>query len=399
MTDYPHVLGRAAAIMLVVCLAAAPAAWAQHHIGTPGISAPGTTRLNSLDQTSVGQFNAYSYGLGTPSAVYSGTGMGGGMAMPSLRSGLGGAAAPGGYTLPGFGLPGLPGGGATLPGTGSKTLYSALGPQTDMGADTLSKQITAITDPGRMAGAALMNAFVLDKTAVLEDNDKAITTFVPTAVDPANPSRYVDLLIKGEQAMRARRYREAADLFAQVRHVAPQAPESLLSEAHAEFGTANYWVMANDIRLALLGFPELPLAKIQLRAFFANSAEFVDLRDQLRHVAGDEVAPAVATAPATPVAGQAASVDASVLLSLAYVEWFDGHAQAARQHLVAAARVSTDPLLSDAIETFWKGVVQAGGAKGQLVEQAGLVEGSRTARSLEPTTPPPALAPAAPKPS
>ena len=383
--QYPR--GVAAAVVLVVCLSVSPAALAQRFRAnaTGSISSPGSLRINTVDSSSVGQFNNYSYGLGSPGAVYSG---GGGIGRAVPRGPFGGGAGASGS--PSFSMPGAPGfaGGA---GTGTTTLYRATGPETDMGNGMLSRQLTLLTRPDRMTGAALMSSFVLDKTAVLQQEGQPLTTFVPGAIDPENPNRYVELLIEGEQAMRNRRYRDAADVFIQVRHVAPRAPESLLSQAHAELGTGNYWLMANDIRLAIQEFPELPLAKIELRGFFANSAEFVDLREQLRRAAGVAGLSAATSAPSTAPAA-VDHVDATVLLSLAYVEWFDGNGAVARKYLVQAARISTDPLLSDGIEVFWRGIVRAGGAQGELVEQAGLVAGQRTAEGLAS----PSAVPAAP---
>ncbi len=180
----------------------------------------------------------------------------------------------------------------------------------------------------------------------------------------------------GEDALRSRRYRDAISSFSELRLFAPQAPEPLLNLAHACLGIGNYWSMAGYVRQALAEYPQLVQQRIELRAFFANSTEFVGLRESLRQAASATLADSAAASGPAGDRRTAAHVDASTLFAMVYVEWFDGNVDDARKFLIEAARASTDPFLSEAIETFWQGMVQSGRASGCLIEQAGLVTAS-----------------------
>ncbi len=307
----------------------------------------------------VGTFQRYSYGLGATGRRGGG---GGGVLSQSLSAGsytisrgrASAAASPMGGSLRGV-LGGGPagsqviyqpqgpnlavdvgGGGSSLGGLGEGALS---GPTNTLGDPETVSRLSAVE---RAMGSVVVEAFGL----AAEDVEPAgpLTSLAPTE----GGGLYGQFLREGDARFRQRDYLEAEHQFQMSLDIARKAPESLLSLAHASFALNQYPLSAYYLRRAAEVFPELALAPVALRSFFADDAEFDTVLGYLR-----------AHLEANPD-------DAAGLFTLGYVLWFDGQTAAAADALRRAAQINAEPLLREGLEAFWAGCLASGQVEGAL---------------------------------
>ncbi len=209
------------------------------------------------------------------------------------------------------------------------------------------------------ANRQMRTRFGLTETTLVKA--KALTTLAPD-----NRGQYASLLRAGENALKIRQYIQATNDFTLANYISPRSPETLVSLANADFGREQYAMMAYHLRLAIKFLPELPCVNLQLRRFYRNPEEFIDLRTKL--ITRTRLWPR----------------DAKLWLVLAYVQWFDDNTAEAVAALRTALQTSTDPALTVAIEQFWEGCVSTGKAGGPLLIARPT---SRPAPKAEPQSP------------
>ena len=208
-------------------------------------------------------------------------------------------------------------------------------------------------------GAARAYVQALEKAFVsqLSDRSKPLTSLVP-----ARPSDYQLHMARGDRAFRSGNFHLAYVEFRIANDLGNRDPESFLCLTHAQFalsrysyGTASYFLQQSLRRM-----PELPLANLHPRGFYGAAAKYAEhmvaLQEYLER---------------NPTDGEA-------LLLLAYFRWFSEarDAEATEKALASAiawAARRNDPHLAEAIETFWRGMVQTGVVSGTL-KPAGLAE-------------------------
>ena len=196
----------------------------------------------------------------------------------------------------------------------------------------------------------------------LDKSDQPITSLVP---DQAG--RYRNYMARGEEHFRSGDFAFAFTQFRLANDVIGRSPETLLSMAHAKFAIArfSYASAAFYLRKALKYLPELPLAPLRPKAFYNNLATFgeqiVHLEDHLEE---------------SPYDGEA-------LLLLAYFRWFTDEPDVKTAHsaLSKALAVSRTDETTEAIETFWDGMVASGKVSGKLLPTPAKKVDSPTGRS------------------
>ena len=182
----------------------------------------------------------------------------------------------------------------------------------------------------------------------LDKSDQPITSLVPD-----QGGRYRNYMARGEEHFRSGDFAFAFTQFRLANDIIGRSPETLLSMAHAKFATArlSYASAAFYLRKALKYLPELPLAPLRPKAFYNNPATFGEhifhLEDHLEK---------------SPYDGEA-------LLLLAYFRWFtdEPDVKTARSALSKALAVSHTDETTEAIETFWDGMVASGKVSGKLL--------------------------------
>jgi len=182
----------------------------------------------------------------------------------------------------------------------------------------------------------------------LDKPDQPITSLVPD-----QGGQYHNYMARGEEHFRSGDFAFAFTQFRLANDIIGRSPETLLSMAHAKFATArfSYASAAFYLRKALKYLPELPLAPLRPKAFYNNPATFGEhlfyLEDHLEK---------------SPYDGEA-------LLLLAYFRWFtdEPDVKTARSALSKALAVSHTDETTEAIETFWDGMVASGKVSGKLL--------------------------------
>lgn len=332
---------------LVVCLGLCVSAFGQ---GRDSFVVGGLRGIGSQYNFGSERFRQYSFGLGSTSG---GRGQGGilgnsisnpysfnvaasSMAEPSRRaSGVFDGGTRSVYQPLGAGRNvGMAGG---LGGSTTVSAFSSFG-----AGDGVAASFSRLAKSDLAVALSVMESFDVSQTRVTQPGEE-VTSFVPDAT-----SQYADQLRTGEQAMKTGQYQAALERFRLANHLARRNPESLLSLAHANYALGKYGLTAHYLRRAIAYFPELPQARIRLRSFFRDSAEFLGLRDRLRKRIGR------------------LPNDAALWFSLAYVEWFDGDEDATAEALRKAAQACRDPLLADAVEAFWEGCLTTRKITGEL---------------------------------
>ncbi len=304
------------------------------------LSTPGN--LQTIGQSGASyNFNTYSYGLGTLAKPSPGTGgaalrstIGSALSF-SLRSSLASSRSSSGSTT-----------GLIKPAPAGSRLYTPSGSavQSPGGSGGVGKALLSGNRP--ILGAAHAYLEALGAGSMGGDaNSKAVSSLVP-----AEPSRYKDLLERGEEAFRDGRFTNARLQFQLANDIGGRDPESLLSLAHTAFAlsTVSYAKPANYISRALRYFPELPLVPLRPRDFYGDRITYAQHLQRLRKQ--------VRSAP----------TDAEAHLVLAYFEWFGGRGEVAREYLATAARYAATPELAEAIDTFWAGMLASGKISGPL---------------------------------
>lgn len=205
----------------------------------------------------------------------------------------------------------------------------------------ISRQFAEYADA--VANESIASQSLRRETGLLGQRQGPITSLVP-----AGEGIFHQLMKEGEAAFRNAQYVEAEQKFDLAFELGRYSLECVLSQAHARLAIGRYASMAYEIRRAVALYPALPRANFQIRALFRNPAEYVEMRERLR--SRTERWPN----------------DARQWFALGYMEWFDNDPQAAREALMTAARVCTDPDLAEAIETFWQGCVSTGKIEGHL---------------------------------
>ena len=162
-------------------------------------------------------------------------------------------------------------------------------------------------------------------------------------------------MAKGDRSFRRGNYRDAYTNFQIANDLGDHDPESYVCLLHTEFALSaySYAKACYFLEQALRYMPELPLANLRPRGFYDNEAKYaqklIALVDHIDKRPSDHEA----------------------VLLLAYFRWFEDKrdVNATRKLLakaLAAGLEKKDPLLIDAVETFWRGIVASGAAAGEL---------------------------------
>lgn len=200
----------------------------------------------------------------------------------------------------------------------------------------------------------LARAFVLElekaSSSLLQQRGRPITSLVPK-----NDSLYRKYMAQGDRSFRQGNYREAYTNFQIANDLGNHDPESYVCLLHTEFALSaySYAKACYFLEQAMRYMPELPLANLRPRGFYDNEAKYAQqLIALVDHIA---------KRPS----------DHEAVLLLAYFRWFEDKrdTDATRKLLakaLAAGLEKKDPLLIDAVETFWRGIVASGAATGEL---------------------------------
>jgi hypothetical protein len=207
--------------------------------------------------------------------------------------------------------------------------------------------------PGRTYGTRVPSAMnvaqdylaTIAKTSLPQGGPVPITSMAPGEGGPVG-----DYMTKGEKAFREGDYETALREFQKANAIDGKRPEVLLSLAHASFAAAgsSYYRTSFYLRKAMKYLPELPLAPLSPKSFFASEAQYtaclVRLEDRIKRFPRD----------------------ADSHLILAYFRWFDQDVAAARQALEEAHKYGKSPEMIEAVKTFWDGMVASGKVSGEL---------------------------------
>lgn len=205
-------------------------------------------------------------------------------------------------------------------------------------------KVLAKVDNATLAAAGYVEA-IRNVGGDIAGRTEPITSFVPS-----QPSMYTNYMAEGEKLLKAGQAAQAISQFRQANHLGGKDPESWLSLLHANFAISRvgYSETAFCLVTALSYLPELPTVPLRPRAFFGSDAAFAtylfDLEDYLVK----------------------SPYDADAQLVLAYFRWFDGDAKTAHNALALALAHTRDPKLTEAIATFWDGMVATGKVSGKL---------------------------------
>lgn len=214
----------------------------------------------------------------------------------------------------------------------------------------------------------------------LAADDKPITSWVPS-----EPSLYQTHMKRGEEAFRQGRWLEAVGSFEVAADLARYAPEPHLALLHAHFASGNYYSAAYQLRDGLKYFPQLPLARLQVRRFYGETRDFVGHVERLQERT------------------RSMTVTADLWLVLAYFRYFDEAQADAIQALRECLALNPSPASLEAIQIFWDGMVAAGKAEGDLVAatQPGATTAPawRVSTSRHPSLLPATSLPAMPRPA
>ncbi len=332
------------------------AAWAVLAAGAVGadsrlgvsIRSPGQFQNSTNNAT--GMFRSYSYGLGSLQAP------GLGPSSNVLRSSI---ESPANWTMRSFsgGLPSptgpiLP----DLPKAGPSAYQSAFKPLTFGEGSALQGRTYGTRVPSAM-NAAQDYLATLAKTAPTQGAPTPITSMSGGEGGPVG-----DYLAKGEKAFREGDYETALRDFQKANDIDGKKPEVLLSLAHVYFAIpgSSYYRTSFYLRKAMKYLPELPLAPLAPKSFFASEAQYASCLARLE----DRV--------------KRFPRDADSYLVLAYFRWFDQDVAAARQAIEEAHKYGKSSEVAEAAKTFWDGMVASGKVSGQLGATTQPATGSAT---------------------
>ena len=203
------------------------------------------------------------------------------------------------------------------------------------------------------------------------ESEEPVTSFVPE-----EPGRYQQYMKRGDRSFREGQYSTSSDAFELALTLARYSPEAHLSKMHARFAMGQYNSAAYHLQKALTYFPELAMARVRVRGFYARPETFVTQRENLRASA------------AAPQAGE------NLWLVLAYLYYFDdAEVEAARalRRAFELAQRNKNEATKGAIQRFWDGMVAANKASGSLgptTRPAGSGKGSSAPPRQAPTSQP-----------
>jgi hypothetical protein len=172
-----------------------------------------------------------------------------------------------------------------------------------------------------------------------------------TSLAPEEPGALRDLILEGERHFRLKKYRQAVNRFKMAEDMSMGSPESMLSLMHTYFAASydSYSMPAYYLRKTLKVFPELPKARIHPKAFYGDTAVYIDdllrLKNHVREKPADHEAKFV----------------------LAYLEWRDDNFRAAQSLLRAVMENSDSAKVSEAVGILWDGMVATGRVSGELM--------------------------------
>jgi tetratricopeptide (TPR) repeat protein len=338
--------------------AAATCVYAQVR-GEVTIRSPGNFRSVGTGGA-VGSFQGYSYGLGalqTPSAAYINP------LRSSIESRASYAAGRPDYQVTPSTLAPLdltPGGGRLYnPIGGSPTLLRG------RGASAYDEDLSSGSRMLR-ATSSYLNSLGGSPETGIAGRLTPITSLVGGSGD-----QFSTYMSEGEKAFLAGNFDMAMERFKMANTINPKNPESLLSMAHASFAMSrnSYYRAAYYLGQALKFLPELPLAPLQPKAFFAQPKDYAERIDWLnKHL-------------------QTHPFDNDAFFVAAYFRWFDQDVEGARLALLKARSGKVAPDLQEAVDTFWAGM-KASGKIGGMLESPTTVAGPSGVPSSQPTSAP-----------
>jgi len=297
------------------------------------------SQLNLRGLSTVGgDFTRYSFGLG--GLQRTGRYGGGTVLRSSLRS-------PGSYRLARSGAGGQQaslGGFSKTPSLGQKVYSGTSLGRLNVPMDTRVSP-TGTVKVGAESLLSLRSYLVAmgHVSALKEQGEEPITSLVPE-----EESVFQEHMQRGDANFRKGRFPRALGNFKVAVAIARYAPEAHLCMTHAAVATSKYYKAVYHLCKALDYFPELPLVRMSIRGFYGNALTYVEHVEALRK-------------RATSPRGEAGS-----WLLLAYYRYFDGKEAEAAAALRKAYSLSHDEVVTEAIRTFWDGMVAAGKVSGSL---------------------------------
>jgi len=226
------------------------------------------------------------------------------------------------------------------------------GPISDLGGPGLGSALAAqANSPTPFALArGFVQALERSSASLLRDRTEPITTLVPE-----RESVYRTYMLRGDRAFRQGNYREAFSNFQIANDLGNRDAESMICLFHAEFAlsSVSYAKACYYLEQTLRRMPELALTNIRPRGFYESQSKYAQQLLALQ----DHIAKA-------PDDGEA-------MLTLAYFQWFEAQrdvnsVKKLLSRALAAAEDKKDPLVIEAVDTFWRGIVASGAASGQL---------------------------------
>ena len=196
-----------------------------------------------------------------------------------------------------------------------------------------------------------LNAMATVDSESLKANTEPVTSLVPE-----EKGVYRLNMLAGEKAFREGNFRAALDKFQLAGYIAPRAPETLLSMAHAHWAmsTISYSSAAYYLRQTLKYLPELAVVPLQPKGFFAEPGAYVNRLEHIQNYVNANVG------------------DADARLCLAYLYWFSDNPEGAKKMLSEAVvlalknKSTNGTRMVEAIDTFWAGMVATGKVSGEL---------------------------------
>lgn len=186
---------------------------------------------------------------------------------------------------------------------------------------------------------------------------ETITSFVPV-----ESSRYRDFMLEADKAFREGKYIQANDQLAVAMALSRDAPELNLNLVLSNLSLGRYHSAVFHLQKALTVFPELPLVKMDLRAFYGKkadeqgqggrTADFDQHRDDL-----------------LTELEQSGPDEKSWLLLAAYLDYFsgsEGKVPATLRKAYLKARTRDDQATIKAVSIFWDGMFAAGKVAGKV---------------------------------
>ncbi len=214
-----------------------------------------------------------------------------------------------------------------------------------------------------MANSASPTAFGLAR-AFVQELERASTSLLRkkgepiTSLVPAEQGVYRTYMQRGDRAFRQSNYRDAYASFQIANDLGDHDAESYVCLLHAQFAlsSVSYAQACYYLEQALRHMPELPLANLRPRGFYDSPAKYAQQLIGLQEYTEKH------------------PDDYGATLLLAYFRWFEQERDVAGTRnllgrALAAGQEKRDPMVIEAIETFWRGIVATGAASGELVPQ------------------------------